>query len=68
MNISRKQRKLQPWEILPPGSEINCYIYDVELSRKRVEITTYLPDEWDVCLPPKRRNDDDGKLYDNIFI
>eukprot|EP01036_Dinobryon_divergens_P036011 gene36011-46788_t len=53
MKISRKQRKLQPWEIVPAGSKITGFVYECDPLRKRVEITTYLPDEWDVSLPPK---------------
>ena len=57
MRTPRKSRSLKPWEILPVGSKIQAYVHEVDAERRRVGLTTYTPDKWDVMLPSRDKDD-----------
>lgn len=45
--ISKKLRNLTPYEVFNIGNWIEGYVYRLDVSKKRVEITTYPPLEWE---------------------
>lgn len=59
MKIGKKRLSWKPWEIFPIGSKVDGFIYDVNVARKRIELTTYNPDEWDDKLPEKVQSDEE---------
>eukprot|EP01038_Epipyxis_sp_PR26KG_P013310 gene13310-17832_t len=65
MKINRRQRNLKPWEIIPIGTIFDGYVFQVDAERTRVELTTYLPTEWDTRLPSPQQRDDNDDDYEN---
>eukprot|EP00597_Dinobryon_sp_UTEXLB2267_P009210 CAMPEP_0170085786 /NCGR_PEP_ID=MMETSP0019_2-20121128/20584_1 /TAXON_ID=98059 /ORGANISM="Dinobryon sp., Strain UTEXLB2267" /LENGTH=289 /DNA_ID=CAMNT_0010302425 /DNA_START=375 /DNA_END=1240 /DNA_ORIENTATION=+ len=51
MRINRRQRKYQPWEIVPLGSVVAGFVFAADPARERVELTTVPPPLWDQLLP-----------------
>jgi transcriptional accessory protein Tex/SPT6 len=50
---NRRQRKYQAGELVPLGSEVACYVHEVDVPRNRVGLTTYPPEQWaERLLPP----------------
>jgi predicted RNA-binding protein with RPS1 domain len=52
MLSNRRQWRFQPREIVPVGSELLCYVYEVDVPRRRVGVTTYPPEKWRTRLLP----------------
>lgn len=63
MAVSPKRRALKPWEINPIGSTITAYVVEVDLDRRRINLSTYTPDRWVDMLPsaPAMMRTDEGK-------
>ena len=66
MKITRSQRQLKPWEIIPMNSDIHCFIYHVDVDRQRVALTTYDPKDWDVMLPSEAERDAKRSSMDDM--
>ena len=47
MKCNRSQWKYKPEELVPLGSEVVCYIHEIDSVRKRVSVTTYPPEVWE---------------------
>lgn len=72
MLSNNRQRKLQSWDLAPIGSIHDCYIYQVDLERKRIELTSFPPDVWErrfgTSLDDDMQSDEDdldGDDYDD---
>jgi hypothetical protein len=53
MKSNRRQWKYKAGELVPLGSEVSCYVHEVDASRNRVGLTTYPPEQWaERLLPP----------------
>lgn len=50
-----KQARLKCWEIIPLGSTVQGYVYEVQKGRKRIAMTTFPPAEWELNIPQKVR-------------
>jgi len=44
---NRRQRKYKSWELVPMNSPVDCYVYDVDVMRRRIGVTTYAPADWE---------------------
>ena len=44
---NRRQRKYKSWELVPMNSPVDCYVYDVDVMRRRISVTTYAPADWE---------------------
>jgi hypothetical protein len=61
MKIGRKRRSERPWELHPIGSQVSCFVHEVDLIKNRLSLTTYAPEDWEDVLPSKPSEDfDDG--------
>jgi transcriptional accessory protein Tex/SPT6 len=50
---NRRQWKYLPGELVPLGSEVACFVHEVDAARNRVGLTTYPPEQWaERLLPP----------------
>lgn len=56
MLSNRRQWKYRPWEITPLGTEVTCFVHEVDVARKRIAITTYPPELWATRLAPTGAN------------
>jgi len=57
---------LKPWEMLPQGTVVVAWVYELDEDRKRISLTTYPPNEWDIKLPPRQRDvEDSGEFRDD---
>eukprot|EP00981_Chlorochromonas_danica_P008765 scaffold2312_cov165-Ochromonas_danica.AAC.5 len=55
MKSNRKQRKLMPWELLALNDDLECYVYKISPSMRRIELTAYPPDSWERMFLEKTR-------------
>ena len=65
MSVSPKRRAMKPWEINPVGAEVRAWVVDIDVDRRRVNLSTYPPDKWPEMLPnaPDMVKSDDGETY-----
>jgi len=64
---NRRQRKYKSWELVPMNSPVHCYVYDVDVMRRRVGVTTYDPVDWENRFMERLsdRHDDEDDKHDD---
>jgi hypothetical protein len=53
--LSKKNIGQKPWDVLPVGTKVTAYIYEIDIRSKKIGLTTFAPDLWNGNILPLNR-------------